>query len=760
MVALHSDTLARIRSVGGLPWAVLITGAAALSYPKVVGQWEFCLLLLVSLWSMVWFGQLAVRLLGAEDGLDDTFFFKAYIGQLALLMAWLLVSPVVYAMQVWMSLPFAGSLLVALLVVTTVWWSPGARREFFASMRRRDAIGLALLIIGSAGLFKAASYYSYNAGALGLDTYQHIAFSIDILNSGYPRFEAGSTGIIEAYPKLLHIITALWAWPGFGDHVGPFLKVQPALQTLLVVMSFIELLWLWLVRQESRQQLEWYWCAAVAIMFAYILFRGSEFLYPIVDLNSTGRLSAASTLLLPLIVGIAMQLAPSARVAAFAWASLPLSAALCVKINPSLAFGWLGFAVPVWVLLIGLPQFTTARQMSRRAGFMGLLAGTMFSILLLLTDAYYLKMLGTASPRAGELIWMVTGLRLGGELSGGGLGIDPATVPARLWEVMAWVGWRDPATTWVVQLLPGSSHFKAPWMASLSRSILLSVLGIYILIMVISRGGKRQLPLFPALVQVSLFVGVAIAWYLATVLLLTVGHGTLEASLLSTYTHKFIDLLAMFVLPLHWTLCFAMLVCVTSFLLPERVWDSVLSRRMSTIVGSIILMVSVFFIFMHPPVGPDLASLGWSLPVSEAEVDEFQDLEAKLPKGVTVIVPAMPAMLNGREDWILPEARESVYLPFARRSYLFNVRLGDGYVLDAKDLRQNFCDGNIERARAFLRIHGVDYVFAVTVPGDKSQILDRLYCGVTYRDMGVTVDGAILGGDGIGFYRIISTQQE
>lgn len=737
--------------------ATLVVGAFAVRMMLTPEQGVFALLLLLSFCSMAWVGHVVLSLLGGERTNFSGLFFKTLVGQFAFLLVWILVSPLLYFVRIILEVPAFLSFIAAAALLLSLFFFRSLIRFGKTELPKYQPSDLALVFFGIAALLKIGAYYSASAGALGLDTHQHIAFALNTLDSGYQRLEAGSTGVIDEYPKIFHAITAIWAWPGFGGHIGPYLKIQPALQSLLCVLSLVELTRARFLADLSRE-IQFLWVAASIAVLSYVIFRGSTFVYPISDLNSTARLSAASTLWMPILIALYASLAGGRAATIATWASLPVSAALSAALNPSLALAWLTVTLPAWFVFVVVPGLRRRSKPELVAGLCGLLLGGAAAALILLSNSYYLNLLGERSENVRSVLeWF--GLRLDLSQSSEGLGLDLNLGLPRISEVLQWVAWRDPATDWARQMLPQSSHYLAPWLASFSLSFALITLGLFALTDAFASSQNRMSALKLAGLQVSFFAVSILTWFVATVFLLLVGHATLEASLLSTYVHRYVDLLGLVILPFQWVLSLALSARLMSTWFPSFSPVSGMSRRLFGGLGLAVIGGSALFVFLQDVPGPSKESMGWPNPVSEVQLQEFRRVEALLPAGSRVLAPALPALLNGREEWILPVGRESTFLPFARGSYIFNVRLGEGYTMTALDLRRAFCDGDVETARSFIRRESIDFIFVVRGKAESTDaVLDRKYCNLRYADIGVVAEGAVFGKNGISFYPL-SLQQ-
>lgn len=725
--------------------------AALMLFPDSSAQWEFALVLCASLWLMAWFGHVVLAFF-ASDGplLQETLFLKACLGQFVLLIAWVVLSPLIFMLKQTVALPLVLPAAVIALVVALLLGQPAARSSFFRSIRYDDIGRVAFTLFAAACIFKLGAYYSVRAGALGLDTHQHIYFAADLYDAGYLKLNAGASPWIERYPKGLHALTALWGLPGLGDHLGPSLKIMPSLQLLLAVFSFVELCAIWLRRSGVQRSITCIWWVAVAACLAYTLFRGTRFAYPVADLNSTARLSSAAVLLLPGIGGCLLILHGSRRMAGFASFVLPLAGALAVKFNPALAFAFLAVSLPLWLATAGWVLLGTRDAWTSAAT--GLAGGALVGALLLATDPFYLGLAASSSDNLANLLKEATGLLLLPEsVSMGSTSI--ASLP-RLMDSF----WHNLTTSNPLagfQWLPDSPLVLSDKVLTATRFLSCAALVAWILDALFSKprleqGGRSAS--MPALLLSGLLIGGWANGVAGRVVAEVIGTATVEASVLSTYARGFSDILVLFLLPLHLVLAGTLFAQYLSRF--SGVYGQI-PRWLAPSAGAAVAVLAVSLRWWSLPEAPPAETLGWWHPVKEAQLDAFQRLEKRIPEGAVILADATAARLNEREEWVLPIGDTAAYLPLARRNYIFNVRLGDGYAYSFDDLDAAFCHGTPETARAFVRKHKVRYLFSVDrVATTRKQVLEKEYCGISYAEIGVDYPPVALARDGIAFYEI------
>lgn len=733
-----------------------------LPFLQSLAQAGFVALLAVAFLGMAWAGELCARWLRLHSLLDSpALFTRALLGQLVFVLAWLCAWPLTWAWSQLLGLPHPISFLVLAVLAASLFFNRTRLRQ------RSGAASLATtgawLLVGVLALMvlaKAATHYSFTAGALGLDTHQHIAFALDMFNAGYPKLTAGHSDWVEKYPKMLHVIAALWAWPGFGAHIGPFLKIQPVLQATLALFAFIECVLVWMQRRQLSPLFQQLWAALLVVALGYMILRGTLFLYPTDDLNSTGRLAAISTLLLPVLAAMLCWQEParSSRPWVLVWAMLPLAGAMAAKLNPSLAIAFVSFTLPAWVVTVaGLWWRAPGARGKLLLPALGTVCGGVVGCILLFSDPYYLQLLAETVPAVREFVQHTLGLQLL---------IAPAQlstsigVGERLMQVLPWELWYGPQPGMGVQMLPESPQMLGQRLLPVTRVLLGAtlVLGAAMVTVAPERIRRRHVFSMLLVLQLALMIAVPVALRVSNIVTLTLGHETLEASLLTTYTQRYIGLLVMYVLMLHWTLMLATVVMAVDAVLQWR-WPGLLQHRRWPRVSNVLMGLCaaiVVIAFVRVDIkGVTPADQGWTFPISEANVRAFQAAEAKLPQDAVVLAPAYAIVLNGREDWVLPSLYVTPYLPFAQRDYLFNIRLGAGYGFFAKDLRTMFCQSRPDEARAILRRAGVTHLLAHRWDGQSdSAVLDGQYCLTGYRKLGAEGAAVAQGPDGLVFYQL------
>lgn len=742
--------------------AALVLLLLAVPFIHSFDQARFLMLLGISLAGMGWLGDMCARLFRLEVlAASPALFTRILLGQVTLVVLWLLVSPLTLVWAQVLGLPYGLPLGILGLMVGTLWWRRKQLSTFKHALSRADAVWLLIALLAAMVLLKAGAHYSMRAGALGLDTHQHIAFALDQFIAGYPKLSAGHTVWLEKYPKMLHVLSALWAWPGFGLHIGPFVKIQPVLQATLAIFAIAEVVLLWMRQRQLSVTMSRAWAILLVVVLGYCILRGTSFLYPVDDLNSTGRLAAISTLLFPVLCPMLCWLEPakSGRPWLLAWLSLPIAGAMAAKLNPSLAIGFVSFSVPTWLLLT-LPLWFRVEGWRGKLGLplLGLLGGAVLGILLLVTDPYYLQLLAEASAVVRQFVEHTLGLRL--LVAPAELGRSSAELVDRLWQVLPWELWHGPQPSIGGQYLPDSQQVVAHSVLPLTRPLAMFTFLVGIAMLTIAPASIRSRQAFGLLVigQFALAVAVAVALRSSNIVTLTLGHDTLEASLLSTYTQRYVGLLAMYAVFLQWTLMLATLALTVDALLQSHK-SRLLQGRAMDLIGRCMMAVvalAVVISFISTDIkGVTPTDQGWTFPIDEADVRAFQAAERALPDDAVVLAPAYAIVLNGREDWVLPSMYVTPYLPFARRDYLFNVRLGSGYGFFAKDLRSMFCRSQVRQTREILRNAGVTHLLVHRWEGQGDErVLDGQYCLTGYRQLGATGKPVATGPDGLAFYRL------
>jgi hypothetical protein len=730
-------------------------------FPDRGDQWRYSFVLAASFLVMAFFGHVGMLAFSLDKRLmGAAFFLKCCIGQIVLLLFWMVVSPLVFLYKVKLGLPLSLPILVLGLVAIAIFYIRSGSL-FTKSLRYDDPILATLMFFAMVCFFKLASYYSYNVGALGLDTHQHIYYASDLYDAAYLKLAARGTEWLDQYSKGLHALVALWAVPGFGSYIGPAVKVMPALQALLIAFAFVEVCYLWLQKQDFASSLRWVWISLVLLLLYYEIFYGSKLIYPIADLNSTGRTSSAVVMLLPGLIGFSGTIFPSRRMVTLNWLMLPLCGALAVKINPALSIAFIGFSSLLWAVLAiyGLKN-------NLAMALYGLAFGVLSGTILVFTDPYYLGMLASKVGVVREILSQVNIAILA---HADGALVVRSHLLSQLWlgAVQALKSLADHGL--VASIYPDSSMLLSPGGASVIRDVALCVLCAWFLLTCIVSGRKRGLfpQRFPILIlQLGLFAGCFLNLLIAKMTTSIFGVATRETSLLASYAQSYASLLTMFLVPVFGVLMITMVIDSAGFLVNGR-----LSRFNNERVGrfhavcsfvataSVCLVLVGYAVLLRRTVPKHLPAefkAGWWNPVKEKAIWEFWKVEGMVPDDGLILAESVPAKLNEDEGWILPVGGAGTpYLPFAKGKYVFNVELGAGYGFTYDDAYESFCTGDAEAARKFLKKNNIKYLFS---PGsedlDKGTFLNKMYCRVSYRDMGVEYPAAFTGKYGIGFYRI------
>lgn len=740
-----NHSASRLGRFGGYPaWVAL----GMLLQPDSGSQWEFALLFFLSLFVMAWSGHLVLHH-GTEDRFHvrQSFFLKAFLGQFALLLLWLALSPLVFLFR-----KVAGDvsfpIFAGLLLLGTVLVAKRARISFFEDLRAPESASWWFVVFAAACLFKASSYYAAKAGALGLDTHQHIYYTVDLFDAGYLKIAAGNTDWIERYPKGLHAIAALWGLPGGGDHLGVFLKIMPSLQLLLLLLSIVELCAIELRRSKASPLVLAVWQASVIVGLAYMLFRGLRFVYPAMDLNSTARLSSSGALFLPAVLGWVAVSEQSSRATGLAAFTLPVAAALVLKLNPTLFTAFVALSLPASIVAISFLAVRGTKDL-RHAAFWGLLVGIPVSVVLVITDPFYLATLMSMHGAIDSLVREVTGLTL---LPHSAVRA-PAPVISALGSLLSILPSALSASgaELATALVPGGAMVISGKMLTVLRWLVFLSLALWFANGLVRRRGIPLPTATPAIVQGLLLLG---AWgcdFAARVVPSVVGYESLEASVVSTYVREFPNIFSMFALPFHLILSLTLLAQVAAPLASRLPYP----RFLLWVPVTGVLAVVASLRWWPIPQAPSAGALGWWSPVKESQVDEFQELEERIPEGAVILAEATAVTLNGRENWILPVGQTTSYLPFARRNYLFNVRLGKGYALSHSDLEQSFCKGNPATAKRFVRDNSVDFIFTVDSPvQSREEFLGRDYCGIKFSEFGVVYPAYARTPGGLAMHRV------
>jgi hypothetical protein len=730
----------------------LIVLLALLLFPAYSDQWRYSLMLAVSLLIMAFFGHVGMLAFSFDRRfLEHTFFLKCCIGQILLVLLWLFVSPLVFVYKVKLGLPLNLPILVAILFVSASCYRKSGA-SFGDSLGYRDPIVTIFVFFAMICIFKIAAYYSLVGGALGLDTHQHIYYVNDLYEAAYLKVTARGTDFLGDYSKGLHVLVALWAVPGFGSSLGPAVKVMPALQTLLITFSFIEIAYQWLLQRGFGVLSRWIWLVLVLVVCCYGTFFGSRLIYPIVDLNSTGRISSAAVMLLPGIVGFAASLMPSRRIIALNWLLLPLCGALAVKINPSLAVAYIGFASIVWA-------FSAFNGVKGNMGpaLVGLTIGIVVGSILIITDPYYLSLAAAGRPMLGNVLSWFNVISLEKVTSAVNIqgGVLSRFLHAVIQDIPALGGQR--LTT---AIYPNSDLLLNPGGAAVIRNVTLSAFYAWMLLLCFKSNQKNRLftPRRSLMTFViGLFAGCLVNVVLVKITADTLGTETHETSLLASYALSYEPLLSMFLMQILCVLVITIAIDFAGILLGSRTWKWEVTPSKWVFISVYAVLAACTVMLMRATTGylPSASEMGWWNPIHGKDIREFRRVEKTIPDDGLILAEAVPAKLNVVEDWVLPVGPGTAYLPFAEGKYVFNVKLGAGYKFGYSAMYDNFCTGNVAAAREFLRKNNIRYLFSPNsaVLG-KDAFLNKTYCKISYRDLGIEFPAAFVGKNGIEFYRI------
>ena len=387
----------------------------------------------------------------------------------------------------------------------------------------------------------------------------------------------------------------------------------------------------------------------------------------------------------------------------------------------------------------------------------GLILGVVLGLILIATDPYYLGLATAEQPLLRDVLsWF--------GVSSLGQGAVPASLQGGVLQRFLQALIHDVPTLGGQKLMtavyPNSDLLLNPGGAAAIRNVALCAFYAWVLLLCFKSSRKNRL-LAPrrSLITfvIGLFAGCLVNVLLAKIVADGLGTGTRETSLLVSYALSYEPLLSMLLMQIICVSVITIAVDFTGVLLCDRApeWKLASSKWLFTSVCAMLVVSAATLERMTTGYLPAANMMGWWNPIQGKDVREFRRVEKTIPDDGLILAEAVPAKLNEVEGWVLPVGPGAAYLPFAEKKYVFNVKLGAGYRFGYSDILDDFCAGDVTAARRFLRRNNIKYLFSPKSAAlGREAFLNKTYCNVSYRDLGVEYPAAFSGKKGVEFYRI------
>lgn len=699
-------------------------------------------------------GSLVQVLLGAGPSPDSPrpgIFQRLFLGQyLLFVLAFAIALPAaVFANLTGLHIPLRFSLPVALLGLTYL--ARRKRPEVFDAPFVQTCPTYSLLLTGMVGFgfYRALALHTLHAGALGHDTVQHIYWTQHILDFGYLPLTSRGTNLIEEYPRYFHLLAAGWTSAGLFGPVGPHVKMMPFLQASLACGFFCELLLAGKPGQKDKL-----WTLAPLLLGAFVswhLTRGDgQEVYRIHDLSGTPRTSAGWLLFGFPLLAFADRIGTVSDMRARLVFLAPVFVCIALGINPSTTLFVVSFTLPftgIFYLVNWDKPGPSLRVTALRAA-QGLLVGAAFVI----ANPLVLEKLAKLSPTTNVLRWLGVRTQVRG-LSVEAFDARPGPPPA-LCESSGLSCGADLVKTSIdgglTSYWDSISEGTLPGIVTGSHTLwYYAVFGsAFLALVLVSVFGPAPRPSNPR--SARAFLGFLVACLLTPLFLMT-GN-----ALLGRFAplNDLWNLLYVYYRP-HAVYLSVWLQCALTTLPWILVPVIALSpRRFALVAGlgaaSLALSLSLFTVKRlrkHRHAGKEW-SFGWD------ELRAIDRLNAFVPEGDTVLIPAWHWHTDSSENVLSADGPEGIIVPHLTTGILFGVRLGTGKDYGWRDLTQRLC-GTSEARRDLLREANVRWVLlrSKTPLARDTYETTRWVCGLRFADLNAEYPAAWSEGD-LALFRI------
>ncbi len=649
-----------------------------------------------------------------------------YLGQFALLAA---AAPAT-ALNGASAALLGGSLpLVALVVPATLGLlvcEARAARHSSAEQPVRRIDLLALLALGSVAVVVAV--YSRHLSALGLDIHEHTAWIREIVVRGYVPLAEPGTAVVGDYPRSFHLLTALWDAAGLGAPAGPFAKAMPFLQSALPALAVGELL----VKAASRAGTGCRpgWEVAIGLAFYTYAFFLVPMVYPVFDLIGTPRFSSNGLLLLPVVLVIAGHVCRAPRAA---WASLlvlPLLGVWALTWNPIVVVLLAAVTVPVlaafWIALRPIG----GRAFPRYSGLAALAASGALGALVLIQDPWVASMAAERSRacaallrRAGLMTFdeaVRQGVATAREKSVRAAPSSPPCHDARCVVGMTGQAAREalllpvraarsaaedlrrlagaPSVAATRDALKGALPFQPSIIADRAGLPFFVVLAAGTLTMAwraVRRGrAPRSSPCPVNGMLVASLAGLGVAGVLlgfAAGLAAALNDQQHASNILVGYLGHAGAHVSVGFLWLPFVAAWAVLAEPLVVRGAAVTGTSASSPRRALFAGVGLSLWIALPLSAQPNLHLPMRQRGFWGPIGLRDLLALRRVEAAIPPGDGVVVPAEHWNIEEWEHWVIPVGDTTALLPYGERRYLFDVYLGASYPLSWRDLEDRLC---------------------------------------------------------------------
>jgi hypothetical protein len=124
--------------------------------------------------------------------------------------------------------------------------------------------------------------------------------------------------------------------------------------------------------------------------------------------------------------------------------------------------------------------------------------------------------------------------------------------------------------------------------------------------------------------------------------------------------------------------------------------------------------------------------------IDRRDLAALRKVEARVPAGDAVLVPAEHRAIAGKENWVIPLGPTAALLPYARGRIVFNVFLGYSRLFGWQDLRDELCAGDrVRRARFLARANVRWLLLRAPGVGPRAVFESTRICGRSLEELGV-----------------------
>ncbi len=210
---------------------------------------------------------------------------------------------------------------------------------------------LIYLLVASIIIAPILAIYSNHLSALGLDMHQHIYWGLHVYEMGFIPLNERFTNILSEYPKGFHYLTSIWSALGLNALMySIFVKMMPFYQALLFCLVLLELVSIKFVSLFKSSKIISYLFLTGGLLLTFYVFFIVKIPYPVWDLLGTGRFSASSLMMTPLLFFYLGYFLKNKKIISYSIILFPIVCSILLTFNPVLLFLELTFVLPILLL--------------------------------------------------------------------------------------------------------------------------------------------------------------------------------------------------------------------------------------------------------------------------------------------------------------------------------------------------------------------------------------------------------------------------